>query len=237
MGLRPLVACVALIAACLPGRAEELTIVVNRSDTAATLYIAVPASELGPVFGADAAALLSSTDLVIDAALQDSLFDQAGMLLAATTIRTRPNGPRFQGMSMVLHPIDDAVAFGTPWDASLASSVCTVPPDSRPWRQEDLLVYAGFAAHGIDGTAGFTVEFPATGREPVDVVLRDFIGGRPHDVVALSLADGGALHVAPVAGSAFPWWAVAGLAMAVAAAWVLFGRRRAMPVSDPRTLR
>lgn len=152
--------------------ADTTRVIINRNETTATLYVSAPLEH--------ASHLVSARNA------------QIGVAKTAKLSPLKANGPNgkivFEPMSVVFHPETSSVPFETPWDASLASSICTEPNLDQIAHPETLYVYAGYVAHGIDGLAGFSVELPGAAPE---IILADFAEGRavgePHPTERLEV--------------------------------------------------
>ena len=181
-----------------PASADELTVVVNRNDDIATLYLRVPAD-----FARPASTQLHGRSLTVaDAAGGVTSYywakRLAAELFAPVVVRIGEKDVEFEINSAILHPTSDALDFGTPWSASVAASVCSDPNLVLGWPLNTLTLYAGFLTRSVNGAGPVEIALPDHWTGPVTVVVRDFVGGRLEGERRAVIGGGDQIAVTPV---------------------------------------
>ncbi|MEM9139021.1 MAG: hypothetical protein AAGB15_04265 [Pseudomonadota bacterium] len=187
--------------------AADLEIVIDRHEDAIELFVATPASNFGPIFGATPAGLANSDGLVEIDPLRQGTWAIGDALFRDTNATTGDEPVVFEAMSFMVHPVEDRVPMTDPLEAVLAVSVCTVDLPGQVFALDRLFGYAGFIAYTGRAGDALSVDFAETGRGTLDVSVRTFDRGRPTGSFTAGIADGGTLVIPAYQGAPFPIWA------------------------------
>ncbi len=152
----------------------RVEMVVLRTADAVEVYFGLPANALEPVFALPPSALTEADGTVDFDGLREGTYLMADDLLAPADARIGGAPARFEGLSMMVHPLADRLPFVDPVGALLATTVCTVPtPETAP-RLSDLYAYAGFIAYTDTPRAPISLRLPVTGRGSVTFDVREY---------------------------------------------------------------
>lgn len=178
--------------------AVELTVIVNRvtNSDITDIFLHLPATAIETVLGTDPKLVFSENgDAPIDEFRSAGNFELAGDVFAKLNLRSRRQKLLLSPMSLMLHPKDMVMPFRTPLDGLLAISTCTVPTGSTDLDAGALGLYHGTSIKDPTGVKTFDLTFPKTGREPIDVTVYHYIGGKFIETERLKLLDGGLLQL------------------------------------------
>ena len=170
-----------------PAIAADVRIIVDRMEDSVEIFLSLPAP-LVPT------ALSGSTDGLSNG---DGTFDLGVFRATGTAIegddvisgsRLIAGGERatVEAMSVMLHPGDLPLPFETPIDGVAAMSICTVPPTESLPSLESLQLYGGFIAYPAAGIEALNLFLG--NEEPIEVVLAEFVEGRPSATRSMTLA-------------------------------------------------
>ncbi|MEM9783638.1 MAG: hypothetical protein AAF899_14330 [Pseudomonadota bacterium] len=176
--------------AAVPAGAADLQIVVDRRGETIELYIATRADRFVSTFALPAEELTDAAGTVDFDALRlgtwdigDVMFDRVVTTLDATPVD-------FEAMSLMVHPIADALLMSTPLEGIIAIGVCSVETPATQPTLDALQGYAGYIAYVDDSDGVLALQLPATGRGALDVSIADFEDQRLIDRYTLTVADG-----------------------------------------------
>lgn len=185
-----------------------MTLIVNRSDDAATYYLSMPADGLAPVLATDPDLLFSENGRVpINEFRLTGSFDLADVLFANITGSQGGASFAFEAMSMMVHPQATPLPFKAPWDAYTAISVCTVDYAPDQLMPEVLQMYYGGFTDQVSGDAPLELHFPQTGRGAREIVVHRYEDGRLMGTDVRTLEDGGTLVIQTSGTAMLPAWA------------------------------
>ncbi|MEM0948753.1 MAG: hypothetical protein AAGK37_15240 [Pseudomonadota bacterium] len=176
--------------------AEDSDLVIQRNAGSVEIYFSLPANLLVEVFDLPPDTL-TGTDGRVD--LVPFLEGTAGLADEAIAGLQAVIGGRdlvFEGMSLMLHPVNQALPLRDPIDGMLSIGVCSIPATAEPVPLDGLRAYIGIIGYTDTPDGELRLEFPQTGRDVFNVTIRDFTEFRPNSSADLRIADGGALVVA-----------------------------------------
>jgi hypothetical protein len=211
-----------------PGRTQDVSLVLDRGETAVELFVGMPARTAVEAFGL-APDLLEGPDGTVDfVALREGTWGIGDALFAGVKTQIGGKDAAFEGMSLMVHLKDLRLPLETPLDALTAISVCGVEPPAVPPTLDDLYLYAGMIAYTSDPQAALRLDLPRDRQDALQVQLRDYRQGRLIAAQQFALPPGQALTL----GGADRWWmwaaGLAGLgALAMTGVWF----RRALPAA------
>ena len=196
--LRRILAGAALVAAsglgCAQAVADQVDLIVSRDDRSVEIFLGMPALTAVEGFGLEARLLTGPDGSVSFERLQQGTWHIADALLERVEARIGTQAAGFEGMSLMVHPLDQPLPFVTPLDGLTAISVCGVPAPEAPRGLQDLYLYAGFVAYPDDPSAPITLRLPNP--EGVDLLVRDHGFGGQHRERRLHLVPGERLELA-----------------------------------------
>lgn len=173
--LRRILAGVTLVAAsglgCAQAVADQVELIVSRDDRSVEIFLGMPALTAVEGFGLDPRLLTGPDGPVPFERLQEGTWQIADALLDSVEARIGGQAAGFEGMSLMVHPLDRPLPFVTPLDGMTAISVCGVPAPEAPRGLQELYLYAGFVAYPDDPGAPITLRLSNPGG--VDLVVRD----------------------------------------------------------------
>ncbi|MEM1079368.1 MAG: hypothetical protein AAGI09_12640 [Pseudomonadota bacterium] len=192
----------------MPVAADPLvTFVLNRDGQDAEIYMSLPAAEIQPILGTEPGVVFPDTGIApLTQFRERGTMAVADALIARLTLRMHGLRMNAEAMSLMVHPRTEPQPFRTPWDAVIASSVCTTDDPDVPLTAENSHVYFGAFSAGIGAGTPFAISFPRTGRLPRDMVLREYFEGKLVRESTYTIPDGGQLQVRsmvilPIAGA------------------------------------
>ena len=193
----------------------DMVLVVDRMPGAVEIYVAMDADRMLQTFGLPQDRLAGPGGSVDFAPLRQGTYDMADEMFAVTAATIGGAPARFEAMSMMVHPQDEALPMRTPLEGLIAIGVCTVPEPDRPPRLDALRAYAGFIAYTDTPQAPLALRFPAVadgapGGGALTVEIREHTEGRETAVTRMTLgaerrvvtAPGSSAHTALLAGGA-----------------------------------
>lgn len=177
---------------------EQMTLVIDRSDTYVEVFLSLKAQALDAVFTLPPSALADDTGAVIfDSIREDGSFDIGDEMFARVSARIGAESAEFEAMSLMLHPLEAPLRLDTPLDGLIAIEVCTVPAEELPGTLHDLQAYAGFIAYTDNTHGALRLDLPKTGRGDLEVEIRDFSGGERVGTRTVVVTDGGSILMDP----------------------------------------
>ncbi|MEM6620735.1 MAG: hypothetical protein AAF674_00780 [Pseudomonadota bacterium] len=220
-----------LMAAAAPAVAADLDVVIDRYDDSIEVYFTTRADRLVQTFALDPRHLTDAEGRVHFSELRSGTWDIGDALISEAPSSIDGTPITMEAMSLMVHPLDEALPMTTPFEAMTAVGVCTAEDPLTPPGLADLQGYVGFIAYVDDSHGALTIDLPQTGVGVTEVSIRDFVGGEPAGEYALTVSDGGAIVVPaaaqpPVVGLA---WVLFGGFGALAASAMIWARRRQPP--------
>lgn len=161
----------AIRAAASDASPVALTVIVDRVGDRVELYVGGGAVDVFALFGSDGREIVGPGGVVPFDALRLGTADLADALVGRASAQADGSAVRFEAMSMMVHPAQDAPRFETPLDGLIAIAVCTVPDPDQPPRLADLDAYAGFIAYDVDPSVPVSFS-PPLGAAPIEGALR-----------------------------------------------------------------
>ncbi|KHQ54544.1 hypothetical protein OA50_01140 [Mameliella alba] len=226
-GLRRILARTALVVAggltCSPVLADRVELIVARDDRSVEIFMGMPVLTAVDTFGLDAGMLIGPDGRVPFESLQEGTWQIADALWERVEARIAGQTATFEGMSLMVHPLNQPLPFVTPLNGLTAISVCGVPAPEAPRGLRDLYLYAGFVAYPDDPGAPITLRLPNP--KGLDLMVREHGFGGPLRDRHVHLSPGKPLELAvprgpvavPVAVMVVVMVAVSGLFLAFAA--------------------
>ncbi|MEM8580468.1 MAG: hypothetical protein AAGF50_04645 [Pseudomonadota bacterium] len=221
---------------------DPVTFIINRDAHDTEVYVSLPALEIEALLGQTPGLIFSENGTVPIGEFQlAGSTDVADALVEQLQLSAGGSAAGFEAMSLMVHPAAQPQPFMTPWDAVVATAVCTVEDDAAALTIADTRLYFGLFGRGVGGDERLRIDFPDTDREARAYVLREYFEGRFVRETAGYLPDGGQLEVDRISSSvalanpaAVRWFVMSGMAagLAFGAIW-LFGplRRRSERLS------
>lgn len=231
----PVLAGCLAVALSTPAAAEDIEIVIDRGADSVEVYMAMNAATMTNAFGLPPTLLADEHGLVDIEPLRQGTWQIGDALLANVETRLDDAPAVFEAMSLMVHPADSPLPLDTPIDGMVAIAVCTVPtPETHPGLSE-LRAYVGFIAYPVDPEQIVSFSLPESGRQPLDITVRDFKNGQLVASSTHKVADGGTLTIV-TAGAAASWLgfvALAGLGVTGLGASVALLRYRRRTATVP----
>ncbi len=176
--------------------AADLDVIVNRHDGTIELFVSTPAENFVSVFGLPAERLVEPDGTVDFAPLRaNGTFEMADEMIATTSATLDGTPMVFEGLSLMLHPLDEKQPFGTPFEAFLAIAVCTFNDPATRLTLQQLHGYAGFIADVGDIDGMVRLRLPRTGHDELRVLVRDFRSGAAALPYEVRVGDGKAFEI------------------------------------------
>ncbi|MEM8790954.1 MAG: hypothetical protein AAGE80_05020 [Pseudomonadota bacterium] len=187
-----------------PAGAAE--VIVSREGDGVAVYFQIPLTDVAGLFGREAIGLVN-TDGEIDLDnLSQGTFEDADLLAQDVEFTLGDQDVEFEALSMMVHQAENPFAFETPLDAELAIGVCNVPLPEHTPKPEQMVWAGGWYAYPVSSSEALTINFPATGRDPMEISVRIFDSATLERTEKITLADDGTL-VVPQAGGWRQWLA------------------------------
>ncbi len=177
-----------------PAAAEDVggaEILIDRRADRISVYLALPASELGPLFGATAGPLLGPDGTVDIEGLYEGTYLLADDIFAGARLIVGDRAVEVEALSMMVHDPEYLPGFADPYDAQVSIAVCTSPDTVRGMGLEDLRAYLGYFAWRVGGYETVEIVFPRTGRADKTFTVRDFVDFQLVGERIVTLPDGG----------------------------------------------
>lgn len=176
--------------------AADLDIVVDRGPRTVEIFIATRGDNFVTAFGLPAERLEDRPGEVKFGPLRQGTWDLGDELLSQVDIRLDGAPVSFEAMSLMVHPLDDALPMSTPIEGHMAVAVCSVEPPADPLALSEVQGYAGYIAF-VEGSMGeLTLQLPETGRGALRVSVRDFVDQEGERVDEVVVSDGGTVTIA-----------------------------------------
>lgn len=218
--------CLIAILAPLPALCEQVQgrLIVQRTDDAIELYFHVPSRDVATVFGYDPAPILNAAGHVDFDLFFEDTSPFADQIMTRLPMQVGAKSAQPEGLSFMLHPVENKVEFSTPWDALLTITGCTVAGEADPIGLQATDAYFGAIIYPTDGHAPLVIDLPTTGRGDLVLQVLDFNGFDPAGTRVITVADGGQIHLTPADVSAVNTASLPILAV-IAAGVMFFGWR------------
>lgn len=165
------------------------TIIINRSAKSIDVFLTMSGDTLTPLTGTNTAFLTRSDGTV---RLRDFRVETATFgdrVFAPVRFSVESNPVNAQAIALMLHTKDGNIPFGTPWDAMMAVTLCSVNYSDDFPTLANVQSYLGYSLYPVDGTASLRIIFPQTGRADLQFEMLEFMDG---DLIArrtLTLGD------------------------------------------------
>lgn len=208
--------------------AADIEIVIDRKSDSVEIFFATSATNFEPIFGHQPDGLTGPDGTVGIETLRQGTWDIGDDLLSKVRAKVGDDPLTLETMSLMVHPQDQRLPLSTPLDGVTSTAVCNAVDPGRPLTIEDLHGYVGLIAFTDSPDGALSFQLPSTGRETVDVTVRDFRDWEFASSYQATIADGGVISVGPVAVPAqFDWaWVLFGAALVAAGIGVWTVRRR-----------
>lgn len=187
--------------------AEELQVIVERTEGELSFFLALPVDQMEGLLGTDLDLIFSDNGkLPLEDFQRDGSFELADDVFAAVKGQVDGRAVIFDPMSMMLHPNTTQLPFQDPFDGIMSTSVCGVfiaPEDQVP---ERMTAYYGGIFLNVPPNAPVQLTFPTTGRAAITVNLRQYDDRGFVGETMLELKDGGVLVLAePHVSQSYLW--------------------------------
>lgn len=179
-----------------PVYAAELDIIVDRKADAVEVFVSLAATDIPAVFG-NATDFIAPTGVIVAYDdLREGTWDQGDAMIAGTQLNVGADAVALEAMSLMVHPKDAPMPFGSVADAYLAMSVCNgFAPGTVP-TIDILHAYAGYIAYPVDGTQ--PLSFTLQNSEFVSVTIKDMYEGSLISEQAFKLVPSGTITLRTV---------------------------------------
>lgn len=176
-------------------RADDVSIIVNRSHTFTEVYISAKAETLFATFNADPGIVPMQDGLVDYSDFASGTWGIGDTLLTGATLRIDQLVVQPEAMSFMLHPSDDTLRFETPLDGMISIGVCNALTSDEFYMFSDLTGYVGYY---IDhGSTGSTLDLALTQALNRDLTLTVFdYSAAAHARTTVQLTRDAQLHIA-----------------------------------------
>jgi hypothetical protein len=167
-----------LVAATLVGLgtkadAQDLTVLINRSEGATELFLAARADVLFDMMRASPTIFATKNGTVDFAKLRYGTFEAGDELLARTSVLIAGEDAGFEAMSLMAHPLEEKLPMRTPMEALIAIGICTGPPSGTFISIDGLQAYAGYFTDVDARGASVSIQFPYTRHAEQLVTVHD----------------------------------------------------------------
>ena len=204
-------------------------ILIDRRADQVSLYFALPAADLEPLFGKTAEPLLGPDGTVDIDGLYEGTYLLADDIFADARVSIGGQEVPVEALSMMLHDPEFLPGFIDPYDAQVSIAVCTSPETVRGMGLSELDAYLGYFAWNVDGHQPVEISFSETGRGDMTISVRDFVDFELVSAWKTTIPDGATLSLTaerPAAQSPVAEAASFGfMALCFAIALFYFGRR------------
>lgn len=194
---------------------EMPVLIVDRRPESIALFLSMPATQLSPVFGQGADALLDAEGTVDIDGLYEGTFELADQIFAGVEAHANDAPVTFEALSMMVHDPDVLPEFRTPWDGETSIAVCTSPDTVDKMGLETLQAYLGYFAWKLNGLSTLALTFPS-GDGLGEIEVREFWNMQPTGAYLTRADAAGTLVLEPksgaVLGTATLWLLAGGLA-------------------------
>lgn len=210
---------------------ETAVLIVDRRPETVSLFLSLPASDLKPVFGTGAEALLGADGTIDIDRLNEGTYDLADRIFAPVRTEIGGRPVTFDAISMMVHDPEVLPAFETPWEGETSITICTSPETVDRMGLETLQAYLGFYAWKVSALAPLSVTFPDTAG-PVEIEIREFWNMQHTGTRYEIIGDGRTLVLEPGQGSrlgAATLWILALALLGVGAVFLTLHMRRGTP--------
>lgn len=225
--LRFLIFSLCLLLAPLTAAAERMTMIIERGPETVEVFFGLPADQMLTVFSLPPERLEDETGSVAFEPLRLGTWEIGDELFAPVEARIGGGIANFEAMSLMVHPEDQKLPLYDAFDGLMAIAVCSVEPPENPTLRT-LYSYVGFIDYPDDPYQPISFTFPNTGRDMLEVEIRDFRGGTLMSERLITLEDGGAITLEAVR-PPMPRWIVialvAGATLTVTGAGAFFAKR------------
>ncbi|MEM9970201.1 MAG: hypothetical protein AAF762_03765 [Pseudomonadota bacterium] len=181
-------------------RPDTPVLIVDRQDNAIAMFVTMPATQLSTVFATGAESMLDAEGTIDIDRLYDGTYLLADEIFSKVDSSLAGEDVVFEAMSMMVHDPAILPPFRDPWDGQTSIAVCTSPETVDNLPLGPLQAYLGYFAYDVSGNAELSLTLPETGRDAVDIEVRQFWNGEPYDTQVVSLSDGGTLQLTEVSG-------------------------------------
>ncbi|MEM8823525.1 MAG: hypothetical protein AAGF30_07945 [Pseudomonadota bacterium] len=164
----------ALIALLLPASAaaSDITMIVSRTAESVEVFVGLPADDAPAWLGGGLDGLLDEDGLVNydnlrltgTASAGDEMFSEIEFTVAGQPVA-------LEAMSVMVHPADAELYFGSPIEAEMAMSVCTAPDEVSGATLSQLRAYAGFNAYPVDRFAEIGIAVGGSETRTIDLMV------------------------------------------------------------------
>lgn len=184
-----------VVAGPVVAQAQDVTILLDRTDRAVELFVEMPARMAVDAFGLAPDQLTGPTGTVDFVGFREGTWDIGDALFANIKAQIGDEAAVFEGMSVMVHLADQRLPFETPLDGLTAISVCGVQPPETPPTLDDLYLYAGLIAFTDTPEAPLRLDLPADRQGAIEVRVRDYQPGKPAIEETLAVAPGAPLII------------------------------------------
>lgn len=212
-----------MAAAALPFLAApvsaETKLIIDRYGDETRLYLRVPAEDLASLFKLPADHLPSDDTGVLDTeALRLGEWENAARTFEALEIFADGAERPAEDVTVLAHLRAMALPFADPFDAHIATSVCSETTPAVPPALTDLVAYVSARIDIAAPNATLRLRFPETGREAQTLQVLDYRAGQAIRTGMALVPDGATitLSVPPSPNTPDPRWILLAALLALA---------------------
>lgn len=154
--------------------AQDVSVLIHRTDRGTELFLSGDATTLFSAFGAGADALSTEDGLVVYDDFKNGTWGIGDALLAQTEVRVGGRPVAFEAMSFMLHPKTEPVPFETPLDGMIAIGICNTLSSDERYGLSDLKAYAGYYAQQSATDVPIALSLPSETARGLNVSVSDF---------------------------------------------------------------
>lgn len=156
--------------------ADRIDIVIARGEQAVELFLAMPTDLAVSHFGLSREDLIDKDGFADFQRFSRGTFDLGEAFWREVEVQMSGEALEFEAMSLMVHPADRLLPFGTPLDALRSIEVCGTTAQNVTL--SDTHLYVGLIAYPKETQSNLAFELPNALPPSVDVSVRDFMDHR-----------------------------------------------------------
>ena len=172
-----------------PALAEPVRLIIDRMNDSVEMFLSLPAPLVPTALGGSTEGL-SNGDGTFDLGVfrASGTAVEGDAVIQSSQLKVDGAAVKVEAMSVMLHPRELSLPFASPIDGVAAMSICTVLPTESLPSLDNLHLYGGFIAYPAAGKDA--LEFTLANSETVELMVAEFVNGRPTNERSITVAPG-----------------------------------------------